>query len=69
VIDPLGCGDALLATASLALACGGSLHAAAYLGSLAAAFEIQQLGNQPISLERLANAVEYRQSAAARLAS
>ncbi|HSI37160.1 MAG TPA: PfkB family carbohydrate kinase, partial [Tepidisphaeraceae bacterium] len=52
-IDPLGCGDALLAGASLALAAGGSVHAAAYVGSVAAAFEAQQVGNQPITLEAL----------------
>jgi rfaE bifunctional protein kinase chain/domain/rfaE bifunctional protein nucleotidyltransferase chain/domain len=69
VVDPLGCGDALLATASLALACGGSLYAAAYLGSLAAAIEIQQMGNQPLTAERLADAVSYREAAVARLAS
>jgi rfaE bifunctional protein kinase chain/domain/rfaE bifunctional protein nucleotidyltransferase chain/domain len=69
VVDPLGCGDALLATASLALACGGSLQAAAYLGSLAAAIEIQQLGNQPITAERLADAINCREALAARLAS
>jgi sugar/nucleoside kinase (ribokinase family) len=69
VIDPLGCGDALLATTSLALACGASLQAAAYVGSLAAAIEIQQLGNQPITAERLADAVNHREAVAARLAS
>ncbi|MGA2442892.1 MAG: PfkB family carbohydrate kinase, partial [Tepidisphaeraceae bacterium] len=69
VVDPLGCGDALLATASLALGCGGSLYAAAYLGSLAAAIEIQQMGNQPLTAERLADAVTHREAAAARLAS
>ncbi|HYE19156.1 MAG TPA: PfkB family carbohydrate kinase [Tepidisphaeraceae bacterium] len=52
-IDPLGCGDALLAGASLALAAGGSVQAAAYVGSVAAAFEAQQVGNQPITLEAL----------------
>jgi rfaE bifunctional protein kinase chain/domain/rfaE bifunctional protein nucleotidyltransferase chain/domain len=52
-IDPLGCGDALLATATLALAAGGSVHAAAYLGSVAAAFEAQRIGNQPITAEDL----------------
>lgn len=51
--DPLGCGDALLATASLALASGGSLQAAAFLGSLAAAVEVEQIGNVPISVDRL----------------
>jgi rfaE bifunctional protein kinase chain/domain/rfaE bifunctional protein nucleotidyltransferase chain/domain len=52
-IDPLGCGDALLATATLALAAGGTVHAAAYLGSLAAAFEATRIGNQPITTEDL----------------
>jgi rfaE bifunctional protein kinase chain/domain/rfaE bifunctional protein nucleotidyltransferase chain/domain len=68
VIDSLGCGDALLATASLALASGGSLYAAAYLGSLAAAIEIQQLGNQPLSAERLGNVIEQNEDRSARLA-
>jgi rfaE bifunctional protein kinase chain/domain/rfaE bifunctional protein nucleotidyltransferase chain/domain len=53
--DPLGCGDALLATASLVLAAGGSPQAAAYLGSLAAAAELGQLGNQPICADQLMN--------------
>jgi sugar/nucleoside kinase (ribokinase family) len=52
-IDPLGCGDALLAAASLALSAGGSLQAAAFVGSLAAAIEVESLGNQPLSAERL----------------
>jgi rfaE bifunctional protein kinase chain/domain/rfaE bifunctional protein nucleotidyltransferase chain/domain len=52
-VDPLGCGDALLATASLALAAGGSLQAAAFLGSIAAAIEAQAVGNQPISAEQV----------------
>ncbi|MDP9175202.1 MAG: PfkB family carbohydrate kinase [Planctomycetota bacterium] len=63
VVDPLGCGDALLATASLTLAAGGSLHAAAYLGSVAAALAISQLGNQPISAEKLAVAIHRREDA------
>ncbi|HEY7116694.1 MAG TPA: PfkB family carbohydrate kinase [Tepidisphaeraceae bacterium] len=52
-IDPLGCGDALLAAASLTLAVGGSVQAAAYLGSVAAAFEVQRVGNQPVTSEDL----------------
>lgn len=68
VVDPLGCGDALLATASLALAAGGSLQSAAYLGSVAAALAIGQLGNQPISAEKLIHAI-HRREEAMRLAS
>lgn len=69
VVDSLGCGDALLATASLAMACGASLQAAAYLGSLAAGIEIQQVGNQPLTTERLADALSQREKSVARLAS
>ena len=48
-VDGLGCGDALLATATLALAAGGELMPAAYLGNGAAALEAAQLGNHPIA--------------------
>jgi rfaE bifunctional protein nucleotidyltransferase chain/domain len=48
-IDALGCGDSLLAAATLALAAGGSLVAAGYIGSVAAAVQAQRIGNIPIS--------------------
>ncbi len=69
--DPLGCGDALLATASLAMACGGSLQAAAFLGSVAAALEAREMGNQPIGAERILSHLYQRDALpeAARLAS
>ncbi|MDQ3440817.1 MAG: PfkB family carbohydrate kinase [Planctomycetota bacterium] len=51
VIDSLGCGDALLSVASATLAAGGSLHAAAYLGSIAASIEAEQLGNVAVSID------------------
>jgi rfaE bifunctional protein nucleotidyltransferase chain/domain len=44
-VDPLGCGDALLAAATLTLASGGSMLAAAFLGSCAAGVQVQRLGN------------------------
>ncbi|HUB26745.1 MAG TPA: PfkB family carbohydrate kinase [Tepidisphaeraceae bacterium] len=56
-VDPLGCGDALLATASVALACGASLQQAAYIGAVAAAIEVRQIGNQPITADGLLAAV------------
>jgi rfaE bifunctional protein kinase chain/domain/rfaE bifunctional protein nucleotidyltransferase chain/domain len=72
-IDPLGCGDALLAAASLTLAAGGTLQQAAFLGSAAAAFEVQQVGNQPLSTDSLAQTLRLADlgsaPAAARLAS
>ena len=52
-VDPLGCGDALLATASLALASGGSHQAAAFLGSLSAGIEVQRVGNEPVGTDSL----------------
>jgi rfaE bifunctional protein kinase chain/domain/rfaE bifunctional protein nucleotidyltransferase chain/domain len=59
--DPLGCGDALLATASLTLAAGGSLYAAALLGSLAAATEVQRMGNIPVTADDLLDALRERE--------
>src|SRR5690606_16080079 len=60
VVDPLGCGDAMLATASLTLAVNGSLQAAAYLGSLAAAAEASRLGNHPITAEQLLTCISHQ---------
>jgi rfaE bifunctional protein nucleotidyltransferase chain/domain len=48
-IDPLGCGDALLVAATLALACGSSLLAASFLGAIAAAVQAQRIGNTAVS--------------------
>ncbi len=48
-IDPLGCGDALLAAATLALASGGSLLAGAFLGAVSAGVQAQRLGNPSVS--------------------
>ena len=61
-IDPLGCGDALLATATLALAAGASLEAAAFLGALAAANEVQEIGNQPVSPDTMFGQLGQRDS-------
>jgi rfaE bifunctional protein kinase chain/domain/rfaE bifunctional protein nucleotidyltransferase chain/domain len=52
-IDPLGCGDSLLATATLTLASGGNLQAAALLGSLAASIQAGSIGNCPIDADML----------------
>ncbi len=52
-VDPLGCGDALIAAATLSLVAGAPLIAAAFLGSIAAACQAQRLGNTPISASDL----------------
>ncbi len=67
-IDPLGCGDALLATATLTLAVGGNLQAAALLGSIAASIAVSRIGNRPIELETLIERIG-RGGEVARLAS
>ncbi len=48
-LDPLGCGDALLAAATLSLTTGASPLAGAFLGSIAAAAQAQRMGNVAIS--------------------
>ncbi len=48
-LDPLGCGDSLLAAATLTLSAGGSMLQAAFLGACAAGAQVQRLGNIPIS--------------------
>lgn len=69
VVDPLGCGDAMLTAATLATAAGGSLMHSAYLGTAAAAIEIARLGNVPLdtgSLRRwLSGRIEMVRSHAA----
>lgn len=54
-IDRLGCGDALLATSTLAMAAGASFMQAAYLGSVAAAQEVVSAGNLPVGRSVLRN--------------
>ncbi|MBL0927967.1 MAG: adenylyltransferase/cytidyltransferase family protein [Phycisphaerales bacterium] len=48
-VDQLGCGDALLATATLARLAGGTHVEAAFLGSIGAAVEASRLGNEVVS--------------------
>ncbi len=52
-VDTLGCGDALLSSATLLLAAGGSLTAATFVGSAAAAIHGRRLGNVPIERAEL----------------
>ncbi len=53
LVDPLGCDSVLQTTATLALAAGGSLMQAAYLGTAATAIEYACLGNEPINANML----------------
>lgn len=62
-VDPLGCGDSLLAAATLTLASGGSFVKAAILGSLAAAAQAQRLGNAVIGAADLRRGIARLQNA------
>jgi rfaE bifunctional protein kinase chain/domain/rfaE bifunctional protein nucleotidyltransferase chain/domain len=57
-VDALGCGDALLATATLTLASGGTLLTAATLGSAAAAVQARRLGNPAVGAADLRKEIE-----------
>lgn len=46
-VDPLGCGDALLATATLAMSAGATYAQSVYLGACAAASHAMRPGNPP----------------------
>ncbi len=59
-VDRLGCGDALLAAATLSLAAGDGLMQAAYLGNAAAVMEISMLGNHPVDVARLRDWLDTR---------
>jgi len=52
-IDVAGAGDSLLISTALALTAGGSIWAAAAIGSVAAAIQVSRLGNSPISEREL----------------
>jgi len=56
-LDALGCGDAMLATATLALTAGGDELQGAVLGSMAAAVHAGRIGNPPISSSDLMLAI------------
>ncbi len=56
-LDPLGCGDTLLAAATLAMTVGASPLAGAFLGTAAAAVQARRLGNVPVSATDLRHAI------------
>ena len=58
--DQLGCGDALLSAATLAMSAGANLNQAAYLGSAAAAIEARRIGNVPVDRAMLSRWLRTR---------
>ena len=61
-IDPAGAGDAFLVSAALALAAGGSIWTASWLGSIAAAIQVERLGNIPITYDELLMKLDHFQN-------
>lgn len=57
-VDALGCGDALLTTATLTLASGGTLVESAFLGTIAAWIHGSRMGNNPVDMATLRRRVE-----------
>ena len=51
--DVAGAGDSLLITSAMALASGGNIWEAAFLGSLAAAVQVSRVGNTPLRVKEL----------------
>jgi bifunctional ADP-heptose synthase (sugar kinase/adenylyltransferase) len=60
VEDVVGAGDALLATATLAMLRGASLLQAGYLGSAAAAVSVSRVGNLPVSAAEIGRLLRER---------
>ncbi len=56
-VDALGCGDALLAAATLTLSAGGSRVEAALIGSVAAGVQAARLGNRVVTARDLREGV------------
>jgi rfaE bifunctional protein kinase chain/domain/rfaE bifunctional protein nucleotidyltransferase chain/domain len=52
-LDPMGAGDAMLATIACCLAAGASIMEAAFLGNCAASVECRKMGNIPVAREEL----------------
>jgi sugar/nucleoside kinase (ribokinase family) len=52
-VDQLGCGDALLAAATMTMASGGSLAMASIIGNIAAAAQAGRMGNAVIGAAEL----------------
>lgn len=56
-VDPAGAGDCLFASTALAIASGAYIWEASFIGSVAAACQVSNVGNQPIDLQRFKQAL------------
>ena len=53
IVDPMGAGDAMLATVACALATGANIMEAAFIGNCASAVECRKMGNVPVTSDEL----------------
>ncbi len=58
--DPVGAGDAMLATISMVIAANGTLSEAVYLGNMASAIEVMKEGNIPVTRAELLEKINTR---------
>ncbi|GAA6185407.1 PfkB family carbohydrate kinase [Aliiglaciecola sp. NS0011-25] len=58
LVDPAGAGDCLFTASAIALAAGATIWEAAFIGSVAAACQVSNVGNQPINAKRFRRAID-----------
>jgi rfaE bifunctional protein kinase chain/domain len=58
LVDPAGAGDCLFAASAIAMAAGANIWEASFIGSVAAACQVSNIGNQPIDAKRFNRAIE-----------
>jgi bifunctional ADP-heptose synthase (sugar kinase/adenylyltransferase) len=56
--DVSGAGDAALITSAMAIAAGATIWEAGIFGSVAASIQVSRVGNQPILMEELLEALQ-----------
>ncbi|MBX3396355.1 MAG: adenylyltransferase/cytidyltransferase family protein [Phycisphaerae bacterium] len=64
MVDRLGAGDTLFASAALAVACGGNLMQAAYLGAISAGLAIDRLGPSTVTADEIRRVTRHRRELA-----
>jgi len=61
VLDPMGAGDAMLATIALSVSAGGTIEQSAYLGNIVSFFEVNKIGNRPVNLKEIMDFLSLRE--------
>jgi bifunctional ADP-heptose synthase (sugar kinase/adenylyltransferase) len=56
-VDVAGAGDSMLITMGMVMASNGSFWDAAYIGSIAAGIQVGRIGNTPLNINTLLDAI------------